>query len=751
MRGTAITKYLKYQLIICSIAIVLLPSASIITLASDPVIQNLTPIDDIYIQQDFPDNNTGNNPFMDVRNTLNAGNEPGWAYDALIRFEAPIIPTNAKNLKATLNIYFDSWNATNSAGRALSLYKIESEWNESAVTWNQQPTYSSELSGQSIVLDNPGWMSWNVTNDILGYLQGNPSFYGWKITDETDWGLPDIPVTIFRTKEYGGATIPFLEISYDLATITVQSPNGGELWYKGDTYSITWESSNIGNSIDIILTNTDNPSNSFVIITNLENQGSYSWTIQENISTGKKYKIKIQDSNNQSVYDESNQPFSISNPFISIDSPEGGEYWYKGLEYNILWSSGNAGSEVTIKLLNDTNISLIIGEHIPNYGSYKWKIPSTQKNGAKYKIQINSTSKPSLTDTSNKFFTITQKPEVSITIPDGGEKWYRSNRHRIQWTAVNLGEYVKIELYKSNKFQYIIKDKATNNGSYYWSIPQNQTNGTEYKIKISSLLDTNIYDFTEGNFSISLRPEITVTTPTSGMIWYKSDTHYINWTSRYAGNWVKIILQRNTVEEVLSWNSSNTGQYQWIISNSLQPSSVYEIIIIPLLDESFEYTSNSFSIEDTPTITALTQQSSSSWYRGEEYSIRWSSINAGDYVRVLLYKNDTLFFTIVQQTQNDGEYLWKIPDDFDPYEYYRIKIESTTKTSAYAFCAGYFIVKETWIQQWWWACGILIIGTLSAIPGVFITRGKRKKNMMHIDEKKSDILRLITSLQTNIE
>jgi hypothetical protein len=748
MRGKAITKYLRYQLIICSIVIVLLPSVSIITFASDPVIQNLTPIDDIYIQQDFPDNNTGNNPFMDVRNNLNTGNESGWAYDSLIRFEAPIIPSNAKNLRATLNIYFDSWNATNSAGRALSLYKIESEWNESAVTWNQQPTYSSEISGQSIVLDSPGWMSWNVTNDILGYLQGNPSFYGWKITDETDWGLPDIPVTIFRTKEYGGATIPFIEISYDLPTITVQSPNGGELWYKGDTYSITWESSNIGNSIDIILTNTNTPSSSFVIVTHLENQVSYSWTIPENISAGQKYKIKIQDSSNQSIYDESNQPFSIKDSFISINSPDGEEYWYKGMEYTIFWSSGNAGSEVTLKLLNDTNTSLIIGEHITNFGSYTWKIPSTQKDGAKYKIQITSTSKPSLTDTSNKFFTIIQKPEISITTPDGGEKWYKSNRHRIQWNTINLGEYVKIELYKSNKIQYVIKEKATNNGSYYWSIPLNQTNGSDYKIKISSILDLKIYDFTKGNFSIGLKPEIIIITPLSGAIWYKGETHYINWTSRYAGNWVKIILQRNTNEEILSWNASNTGQYTWVVPDSQQSSSAYRIIILPLLDESFEYSSNTFSIEDIPTITALTQQYSSPWYRGEEYSIHWNSINAGDYVRILLYKNDSVYYTIIQQTQNDGEYLWKIPDDFNPNQYYRIKIESTTKTSAYAFCQGYFIVKETWIQQWWWVGGIIIICGIAMVPTIIIVQNKRKKDLNAINTTKEQINQLFESKDT---
>ncbi len=744
--GGRIAKNLKYQIISCIIILSLQPTISYSISALNPINLISNPTGDAYILKNAPDESTGNLQFMNVRNTLGEGGDENSAYDSLIKFSIPTVPTNAKNLRVSLNIYFHAWNSTNSSGRTLNLYKILTDWGESTVTWNQQPSYGTEVSSQATVPSSFGWMTWNVTNDVFTYLQGGPVFYGWKVTDPTDWGMPDIPVTIFRTKEYGGTTEPYLEITYDLPSITVQSPNGGETWYKGETHTIQWSSAYIGNTVDIILINNGDPNDSHVIVADLQNQGSYQWSVPTDLASSQKYKIKILDSNDESIFDESNQFFAVNDPYISVNSPDGGEYWYRGEEYDIQWSSGNAGNEVTIKLLNNTVTSLTIGEHIQNSGRYTWKVPSTQKNGVKYKIQITSTSKPSLTDTSNNFFTITQKPVVGLTSPDGGEKWYKSNTHKITWTAENLGDYVKIDLYKSTKLLFSIDKKARNNGNYYWSIPQNQTNGTDYKIKISSLLDTNIYDTSSGYFSISLKPEFTINSPSSGTVWYKGDHHFINWTSQFADNWVKIVLQRNNYQEVLVGNTSNNGQYRWTVPTSLQ-SAYYTIVIIPLQDTSLEYPSSQFSIEDTPSISATTPQPSEPWYRGEEYSIHWTSINAGDYVRILLYKNDTQYYTISQYTKNDGEFLWKIPDDFAPGSYYRIKIESTSKENVYTFCQGNFVIRETWFQQWWWACGLVIVGCVAAAPVTNIALKRRKKNMVYINEKKVQILQLLDSLQ----
>ena len=54
-------------------------------------------------------------------------------------------------------------------------------------------------------------MKWDVTSDMLDFIDGSEINYGWKLTDENYWGKTDIPWTCFRSKEYGDF-IPYLEV-----------------------------------------------------------------------------------------------------------------------------------------------------------------------------------------------------------------------------------------------------------------------------------------------------------------------------------------------------------------------------------------------------------------------------------------------------------------------------------------------------------------------------------------------------------
>ena len=60
--------------------------------ASGSTTHIINPIDDAYLLKNLPDDNTGSFSFMNVRNTLSAGNQSDRAYDSLIRFEIPTIP-----------------------------------------------------------------------------------------------------------------------------------------------------------------------------------------------------------------------------------------------------------------------------------------------------------------------------------------------------------------------------------------------------------------------------------------------------------------------------------------------------------------------------------------------------------------------------------------------------------------------------------------------------------------------------------
>ncbi|HEC82555.1 MAG TPA: DNRLRE domain-containing protein, partial [Thermoplasmatales archaeon] len=174
----------------------------------------LYPTDDATIHCKNPDANDGHTDHMTVRNMYGHPSDPDyWERDSLIRFDISSIATNSIIYSAKLKLYYYYWWDNNPVGHDLTLYRITSDWNEDTVTWNTRPSYAPQPTGYSTVPSSAGiWMEWDVTIDIQDFVNGVTN-YGWMIKDEYYWGAHNIPITYFRTKEYGDFT-PYLEIEF---------------------------------------------------------------------------------------------------------------------------------------------------------------------------------------------------------------------------------------------------------------------------------------------------------------------------------------------------------------------------------------------------------------------------------------------------------------------------------------------------------------------------------------------------------
>ena len=125
------------------------------------------------------------------------------------------------------------------------------------------------------------------------------------------------------------------------------------------------------------------------------------------------YKIKITVINNESLSDQSNNPFTITKvtkacAAFQVTTPNGGEKWKTKKKYAIRWNKGKAGTYVKIQLLKKGRLYRTIAAKTKNDGKHAWLVPSTLVNSAAYKVKITSTKNKKLTDSSNKNFTITK-------------------------------------------------------------------------------------------------------------------------------------------------------------------------------------------------------------------------------------------------------------------------------------------------------------------------------------------------------
>jgi len=91
---------------------------------------------------------------------------------------------------------------------------------------------------------------------------------------------------------------------------------------------------------------------------------------------------------------------------------------------------------------------------------------------------------------------------ITVISPNGGESWFRGSAVHIAWDFEgNIGEYIKIDLYNGGNYDNPIADSTTNDGYYSWFIPYEQSEGSDYQIKISSL-DNSVSDMSDEYFAI---------------------------------------------------------------------------------------------------------------------------------------------------------------------------------------------------------------------------------------------------------
>ena len=106
-----------------------------------------------------------------------------------------------------------------------------------------------------------------------------------------------------------------------------------------------------------------------------------------------------------------------------------------------------------------------------------------------------------------KTVTATFSQFITVTVPNGGERWTRGTTYTIRWNyAGNPGSNVKIELLKGGVPTRTIANKTSRgsggSGSYNWKVPNNQAIGSDYTIRVTSTSNSNYKDTSNTNFTI---------------------------------------------------------------------------------------------------------------------------------------------------------------------------------------------------------------------------------------------------------
>jgi hypothetical protein len=283
-----------------------------------------------------------------------------------------------------------------------------------------------------------------------------------------------------------------------------------------------------------------------------------------------------------------------------------------------------------------------------------------------------------------KYFLASTDSTIAVSTPNGSESWQAGTTQTITWNYTgNPGSFVKIDLYKGTSLNRTITSSTSagigGSGSYSWPIPADVIAGTDYKVNVTSTSYSSVSDMSDGYFTIVAAPPFSasglVTSGGAGlsgvtMTFTGTGTIPASVMTESSGVWSKTGFQMGTTYRVTPSRAGYTFAPQYTdFSGESSGLNFIGASVVP------------------PGIKLVSPNGGEILKVGTPYNVTWTYTGTpGSKVKIELLKNGALKSTITTKasigTGGTGTYNWKISRSLTPGTDYRIRVTSTTNSSA---------------------------------------------------------------------
>jgi len=201
-------------------------------------------------------------------------------------------------------------------------------------------------------------------------------------------------------------------------TLTVLSPNGGELLRTNAVSQITWTSPDgmVGNvSIELWKAGAKQ----FDIALDEPDDGVFDWTVPNTVANAADYRVRIVALADSAVNDESDADFAIDDRSLTVTAPNGAESFTAGTSTTVSWTSVGVINNVDITLHKAGAYLQDIALGVANNGSFTWDLATNLIDADDYSVVVTDAAGP-VFDTSDAAFSVANwqyRIPITITSP----------------------------------------------------------------------------------------------------------------------------------------------------------------------------------------------------------------------------------------------------------------------------------------------------------------------------------------------
>lgn len=405
--------------------------------------------------------------------------------------------------------------------------------------------------------------------------QPNNGLYRWTVTG------PGSNQAIVKVKAHDFAVDDTSNGVFSIigASITVNSPNGGEQLRVGSDTTLLWTPLGLSGNVKIELSRNGGSSWE-TLFNSTPNDGLETWRVAGVDSTTAR--LRVTSVENSTVTDTSNANFSVLNPRLTVTEPNGGDTWIVDSIQSIRWDTQAVPGNVKIELTRNGGVSWqTIIEDTENDGLADWTV--TAPGGSNCRVRVSAVDNAAVRDESDGPFSIIQ-PALRLSSPNGGQNWLLGTTQPITWSSAGLdsAEQVAIDISRDGGDTWTRLFVTDNDGSQPWEV--SGTTSTSARVRIMVLGNAAITDSSDSSFRIST-PDIRITGPARKVVWKNKTRQTITWTGTSVGSGlVDIQLSRNNGRtwETIIEDTPNDGSASWTVTLPAAARAKLRIVWKPL-------------------------------------------------------------------------------------------------------------------------------------------------------------------------